>query len=198
MAMVKDNTSSGPKLGAGEKGVHITLLGADLAPGEIVDGQPTPRGLQQAEKHVGSPAPTDVFVLVGQPWHFAGKPGALKAHPKVHEDFPETILHLKVGQEKAVWWSETRFEIKDITLSHNHGPTPAAPAAPTATAPKAAPYPFSAPVVSVPITNSLGKVEFWEARSTVPVQDAKDHTYKISFTIGDSDKKIDPDMFCGG
>jgi hypothetical protein len=208
MTATRDTTGAEPALGATEQGVLIIHLDPAVAASEIHNGQPTPLGLQLAGQQVGMTKPTDVIVFAARPWHVAGVPSALRPHPQVHIDHPETILRLRVGKDTACWWSRTEFEITDIAL-HSH-PAPAAGAA--APAPPAhtgsasassaslpeppAPYPFFERVKCVPIKNAAGAVIRWEARSTVPVPLSNDQTYKITFKIGG--QTIDPDMFCGG
>lgn len=180
------NLSVGPALGPGEKGVHIIYVPVDVIVREMnLDGLGGgPVGavtLAQVAKHIGKPAMTDVIVFAGKPWHFAG--GALREHPKVHEDYPETVLKLfRKRKEKAVWWSEHAFEIFKIV------PHP----------PKrdgAADYPFSDKPTTVTEVASDHKTIFI-ARSTIPIQDADDQEYKIAFHM--EGENIDPNMYCDG
>lgn len=187
MAMIRASATTGPAAEANVKSVHIVLLDAASVLDEVSGG------LADANR----PAPTDIFVSAGQPFHFAGEPGRLIAHPDAHHDFKETILYLRVQRDSVLWWSEKEFHIdNDIRLADDHA-HPALLAAerepPAANPPKS---PFSASISSRAIKDSSGKVLFWEARSTAPAADAHGHQYKISFTI--EGQTIDPDMFCGG
>jgi len=188
MATVERGTAIGPAAEVNVKRVHITLLGADVpADGGNGGGAGAAR-----------PAPTDIFVVDGEPHHFAGQPGKLHPHPEVHRQFPETILHLK-RRERAVWWSETEFHIgHNIALADDHGhPHPHDPGEPAVEPAKpAAVYPFSEAVTSEAIKDASGNILFWQAKSTEPVREALGHFYKISFTI--AGQTVDPDMFCGG
>jgi len=180
MADTIPSLSAGPKLSHVEKGVHILRL--SIYGGE--SGAPPPDSAVGAvTKQIGPPKPTDIVVFDHQPWHFAG--GALKSHPQVHVDHPETILQLSISRgEKAVWWSEEHFTITDIDYSHHSTRVAGAPK-----------NPFSAPFETVPVDDGKGKTIF-VSRSTVPVAQSEGQMYKIKFNIGG--ENIDPDMSCGG
>jgi hypothetical protein len=150
--------------------------------------------LAHVEKHIGTTAPTDVVVFAKRPWHFAGRPPAhpiqLRSHPQVHHDFPETILVLSVSKkQQAVWWCEKEFNITQVQPSHH----PAQPGFPEAiTAPPAYPFPIPAPIVAR--LEHHDSRDMFVARSGVPISAAKEHMFKISFTI--ENDTIDPDTYC--
>src|SRR6185295_13176975 len=105
MAMTVVDMSRGPVLEPGvEKGVHIIFhpaeVEADPGPGFV----PTPEELKGAAFAIGDAKPTDVIVYRGKPWHMVNH--ELLKHPEVHTSHPETVLELRVEQQKAVWWSE--------------------------------------------------------------------------------------------
>jgi len=170
--------SVGPRLSKLEKGVHILRLSA--YGGE--SGAPPPESaVENVAKQIGPPQPTDIIVFDHQPWHFAG--GALRPHPRVHVDHPETILQLSIsGRESAVWWSEENFTITDIDYSHHPPRVDGAPR-----------DPFSAALETRQEDDRGGK-KIFVARSTVPVPKSMGQMYKIRFNIGGED--IDPDMSC--
>jgi hypothetical protein len=150
--------------------------------------------LAHVEKHIGKVAATDVVVFAKRPWHFAGRlpahPFQLRAHPQVHHDFPETILVLSISKkQQAVWWSETEFNITHVQPSGH----PAHPGfIEASTVPPAYPFPIPAPIVAQ--REHHNSRDIFVARSGVPITTAKEHMFKISFTIGN--ETIDPDTYC--
>jgi hypothetical protein len=194
MATIGRTRSAGPAAQANVKRVHITLIDATAALDKI-------RGeLVQAEAD-DRPAPTDIFVVGRQPFHYVDEPrelgGQFLAHPQVHLDFTQTILQLTVERESALWWSETEFHIDErIALADDHPHADLNPPGADPPATPAAVYPFPEPVTSEAIKDDNGHVLFWQARSTEPKASARGHYYKISFIIGG--QTVDPDMFCGG
>ena len=185
--------ANGPKLEDSELGVHIIYV-PDWCGGEHAGAA----ALSQIASQIGNPEPTDIVVYKGQPLHSAGLPGHKKEpreHPKVHIDFPATILVISIEPpQSAVWWSEENFTITSIkpsglTHQHKHSCYPEADTiAPT--------YPFAddppAPPTRIETVNGR---DLYVARSTVPVPASAGHMYKIEFSI--AGKKIDPDMYCG-
>src|SRR5262249_51004508 len=126
------------------------------------------------------------------PWHYAGLPGQSKrllSHPRVHEQYRDTVLVVDPKKkQKVVWWSETEFS--DITIAPSKHLSPLFPKARLG-GPK---NPFKKELVVVPPAKPNGK-GLWVVRSTVPRKTANHHMYKIEFTM--KGKKIDPDMYCG-
>lgn len=189
MTVTGANSSAGPRLAIGEMAVHIILLQTECASGGSSAERPTQDELKEAGKEAGVPRPTDIVVFDHRPWHFAGN--QLRSHPKVHDDFPETILQLSISKkQRAVWWSEKRFEITEIKPSadpaHPHHGFPEAATDPVR-------YPFADPHVTR-IEQDVDGLDVFVVRSSVPVDGAKNHMYKISFTMGGD--AIDPDMYC--
>ena len=180
MAATILSLSTGPKVPDVQKNKRVHILQLSMDGGES-SASPPDSAIEDVAKQIGPPKPTDIIVFDHQPWHFAG--GALRSHPRVHVDYPETILQLSISRgETAVWWSEENFTITDIDYSH-HAPR-------AAEAPK---NPFSAPLETRPEDDGSGK-RIYVARSTVPVPKSKGQMYKIKFTIGG--ENIDPDMSC--
>jgi hypothetical protein len=185
------NLSDGPDLLDNELGVHIIYV-----PDSRGGGHTGAAAMSQIASQIGKPDPTDIVVFGGQPWHSAGLPGHKKEpkqHPKVHDDFPETILKISIkDRQKAVWWSEEEFTITSIRLTHQHQPQhPCYPEAATI----AAPYPFAdgppAPPTRIEEVNGRN---LYVARSTVPIAASVGHMYKMEFSM--AGKRIDPDMYC--
>jgi hypothetical protein len=112
--------SSGPAFELKVKPVQIVFIEEAIEIGS--DGEPTAIGVAAVHDHIGGPdalGRTDVVVFNGQPWHMVD--GTPKSHPKVHIDFPDTILNLSVtGGERACWWSQQDFTIDSIALSRDH------------------------------------------------------------------------------
>jgi hypothetical protein len=181
--------ADGPPLGDTELGVHIIHV-------PEARGYSGQAGLSEITSQIGKPDPTDIVVYEGKPWHCAGRAGHRKeprAHPKVHEDYPETVLVIAKG-ESVVWWSETDFRITKIEPSvheHQHACFREA----TTDAPR---YPFAASPSLLPETRTaiVDNRQLYVARSGVRIPEAEGHMYKIEFMMeGD---RIDPDMYCGG
>ena len=183
MIVAGANRTNGPK--GVRSGVHIILVEADPSTCANPDGTTNDAKRAEAGKLVTWAKPTDVVVFHRKPWHYVS--GQLRAHPQVHIDYPETILQLSISAgDRAVWFSELRFDITTIELSDHHGSGHAPD-------PSAAPYPFSVAPITVQETDE-GLHAIWVARSTVPVPKSANHMYKISFTI--QGMLIDPDMSC--
>ena len=172
MVVTTANLSSGPKLDKGiDKGVHIIRLVADTGGAA---GGPPPGGGPHAAKNIVA-SPTDILVFDHQPWHFVND--QVVSHDTAHHDYPETILRVRAEKERAVWWSEERFQISAIDESHlDPHPNGKKPFPPPAT---------------VDATDAQGRT-IYVARSAPPQGDSKNHFYKISFAMGTDD--IDPDM----
>jgi hypothetical protein len=188
MLTIAPRITSGPRRKtAGDKPVRILRL---QVPDQPVDSEwgTAELGLQNPGQPTDLPKPTDIVVYNGQPWHFAG--GILHPHPRVHHDHPETVLRLSLTRhESAVWWSEEDFTITKIVLAPHHGD------ANQATAPTNQPhFPFSAPLAKGEEQDEQ-KRRIFVVRSTVPVPEADNRTFKITFTI--HGEAIDPDMHCG-
>jgi hypothetical protein len=165
--------------------LHVTGLGR---------GPVTAATLLQVAKHIGQPEPTDIVVFAKQPWHFAGHPGqpkALRSHPQVHHDFPETVLVLGKN-DQAVWWSEKPFQVTKVVPS-DHPPNSDRFPESLSAAPR---YPFNGPDPLITRTEPHGNGDLFVSRSGVPKADAAQHMYKVSFMI-DNDQ-IDPDAYCSG
>jgi len=170
--------SAGPVLAAEERGVHIIFV-PDGAVSCGSPGNPTEDELKEVAKLVGFPAPTDIIVFCGNPFHFAG--GKLKKHPEVHTSNPETVLKLdRRTHDRAVWWSETQFTITRIDQEHPQDS-------------RLAPSPFAAPPVTTREPDTTGPL--WVARSPLPTNNAYGQEYKITFQMAGS--TIDPNMECG-
>ena len=180
MEPTTEELSRGPVLV--ERAVHIIIIPDGVAGvSRSSEAMPNDAQLAEAAKYVniGNPALTDVIVFAGRPWHFAD--GKMRKHPDVHLDFPTTVLELNVGRdEKALWWSESPFAITQIV---SRDPLVQAP------------YPFTVE----PVTRQEEGVDhpartIHVARSTVPVEGARGHEYKITFTV--NGRSIDPNMRC--
>ena len=173
--------STGPKLAHPEKGVHIIKLVPDAALAAAMPKTPTDAQLTEASLHVGKPAKTDIIVFDHQPWHVVN--GQLKAHPRVHVDYPETILKISFGaKERAVWWSEQPFTIKSVKRST----PPAVHGSPD--------HPFDGPpppYVASSEAALAGNATIWVVRAKPIVNEAVGQRYKITFVM---DEDIDPDM----
>jgi hypothetical protein len=180
--------ADGPTLDDAELGVHIIY-----APESCGGGQTGAAALSQVASQIGKPDPTDIVVYDRQPWHSAGLPGHKKqlwAHPKVHEDFRETVLVISRSKlHKVVWWSET--PISDFTIApsgqpgHAHEFYPEADSIPPAS-------PFERPL-EVCVESCNGR-DLYVVRSSVPKASADHHMFKISFTM--DGYPIDPDAYC--
>jgi len=170
--------ATGPDLAAEERGVHIIFVPDDAVPCGS-PGNPTEQELKLVAQHVGFPAPTDIIVFCGLPWHFAD--GKLKKHPDVHATNPETVLRLdRRTHDRAVWWSEKNFEIKKFEQE-----TPDTSKA-------------KEPFDHIPSTRPQDSVgaSIFVARSEVPRDDAYGQEYKITFKMNGI--TIDPNMECDG
>jgi hypothetical protein len=123
-----------------------------------------------------NPAPTDVVVFSGRPWHFAG--GRLRKHSHdMHHKYKDTVLKLSRRRaQRAVWWSEKRFDITAIANTRSDGVQD--------------PFPMPATVEE----SDSGGNTIYVARAMVHRAEADDNRYKISFQIGG--QAIDPDMDC--
>ena len=172
--------ADGPTLADNELGVHLIYVPKSCA-----------HGLGQVMSCVGQPEPTDVVVYDGKPFHCAALPGHRKgpqAHPRVHEDYPQTVLVVTGAKDQsAVWWSETPFS--NVTIGPSDHPNRFFPEADTQ-APK---DPFGEPL-QVNTETSNGRL-LYVVRSHVPIPGAVGHMYKIEFTM--EGQQIDPDMYCG-
>jgi hypothetical protein len=62
--------SAGPVLAAEERGVHIIFVPDNAVPCGS-PGNPTENELKEVAKFIGFPAPTDIIVFGGKPYHFA-------------------------------------------------------------------------------------------------------------------------------
>jgi hypothetical protein len=161
-----------------EKGVHILFYPTDLPPDPDPNIPVSPSDLAVVSANIGTVQRTDVVIFRGKPWHQVN--GELKKHPEVHLDFPDTILSVRAGVEKAVWWSEQPFSITDI-VDHAAG---------TATAPS----PFTKPPTRTEIDIDGRATPIYVARSRVPLVAARDHEFKIWLTRNGI--SIDPNMKC--
>jgi hypothetical protein len=176
--------SAGLKPAKAEKHVHIIKLVPDAALAAAMPKTPTDSQLTEASRHVGKPAKTDIVVFDHQPWHVVN--GELKAHPKVHVDYPETVLEISFGRkERAVWWSEQPFTITSVRRSDHH---PAVHGSPV--------HPFDGPPPPYdarPEMDLAGQ-PIWAVRANPIVKESIGQMYKINFFMGEN---IDPDMSCG-
>lgn len=177
MVVTAASLSRGPKLVHGEKGVHIIHLVTDSSDSGAGGAPPAKPGAPPVTKNIGMPAPTDILVYDHKPWHYVA--GAMRDHPKVHHEYPETILKVKVEKEKAVWWSEKRFDITAVAPSHLDA--------------HPGPDPFDTLPATEEAIDAAGR-KIYVAKSKEPKRVAKDHIYKITFKTGGED--IDPDMSC--
>ena len=172
--------SDGPPLADTELGVHLIYVPKSCA-----------QGLGQVMSCVGNPDPTDVVVYEGRPLHCTGLPGHKKGplpHPKVHVDYPQTVLVVTgANDQSVVWWSETPFT--EVTVGPSPHPNRFFPEAQTQT-PK---DPFGVPL-EVKTERNGGRL-LYVVRSPVPIKEAEGHMYKIEFTM--EGQQIDPDMYCG-
>jgi hypothetical protein len=167
--------SQGPDLHV-EKGVHIIFVQQDA---EVAGPDPTPEERAEAAVAVGTVQKTDVIVFRGRPWHKIGN--ELFPHPDVHDIDAATILDLRVGRDKAVWWSEKRFDIERIEPDTHHGGA-------------AGPQPFDVPATTEEMSTDATPTPIFVARSGMPITGAKNHHYKISFRR--NGVLIDPNMRC--
>ena len=185
------NVSRGPALEPGvEKGVHIIFIPPEVEADPGPRGLPNQGDLEAVAMAVPNAAVTDVIVYRGKPWHKVGR--TLEKHPQVHTTHPETVLELRVEQQKAVWWSEHEFKIVGIELDQ-HAVAAAAPGVDNVAAPPSRPFPVPETRVEDDI-DSVTPQRLHVARSTVPVREAKTHEYKITFTR--TGHTIDPNMRC--
>lgn len=164
--------------------VPLDAVVRDAAARAVLGDRPADTAtLQDVAKHIGAPAPTDIIVFNGQPYHYAGHgtDKRLREHPQVHHDFPETVLVLKPGEE-AVWTSDRFFEVTKAEFSGVH------PGFTDSGTPD--PYPFPLRPIRA-LEDAPGR---WSAHSGEPKDGARQHVYKISFTIETDD--IDPDVYC--
>jgi len=168
-------TSQGPDLHV-EKGVHIIFVHPDA---EVAGPDPTPQERAEAAAAVGNVLKTDVIVFRGRPWHKIGT--ELFPHPEVHDIDAATVLDLRVGRDKAVWWSESRFDIERIEPDTHNGES-------------AGPQPFDVPVTTEEMSIDATSTPIFVARSGLPISGAKNHHYKISFRR--NGVLIDPNMRC--
>lgn len=182
------NLSDGPDLLGNELGVHIIYV-----PDSRGGGQTGAAALSQIANLIGKPDPTDIVVYKGQPLHSAGLPGHKKEpreHPKVHDDFPETILKISIRDgQKAVWWSEEKFTITSIKPSKHAHEHPCHPEAGGTVL-----NPFDNPHLPETRPEDVKGRVLYVARSTVPVPAAAGHMFKIEFSMAGN--SIDPDMYC--
>jgi hypothetical protein len=167
-----------------ERAVHIIFVPDGVAGVDAAsDALPTDAQLAEAANYsyIGSPAETDVIVFARRPWHYVD--GKLRKHPEVHHDYPNTVLELDVARgEKVLWWSERDFTITQIA---GHSAADAN-----------APNPFASMPVTRPETgvDHLTPTTIHVARAPVPIETARGHEYKITFTSGG--QRIDPNMRC--
>lgn len=173
--------SRGPQIDAEtEVGVHVIFYPPHLPPDPDPNIPVSASDLEVVSANVGTVARTDVVIFRGKPWHQVD--GVLRKHPEVHHEFPDTVLPVRVGVEKAVWWSEEPFAITDIS-EHSH-----------ATGASPAPKPFTKPPTRTEVDIDGRAEAVYVARSRVPVVAARGHEYKISVTRGGV--TIDPNMRC--
>ena len=181
--------ADGPILDDTELGVHIINV-----PEWCGQGKTGPAEMSQVATYIGRPEPTDIVVYKRKPWHSAGLPGHKKqplAHPKVHDDYRETVLVISRNKEhKVVWWSETPFS--DVTIApsgkkegHSNRFYPEADSTPPDN-------PFQTPL-QVCLESCNGR-DLYVVRSSIPKASADNHMFKISFTI--DGYPIDPDAYC--
>jgi len=187
MAMSVDY-SRGPVLEEGvDQGVHIIFLPPEVEadPGPTV--LPSQAELDAAALSVPNARPTDIVVFRGKPWHKVH--GRLEKHPEVHVRFPETILELRVQEQKAVWWSEHDFR---ITRIEPHTPAAAAKSASYKEAPPEKPFPEPPTNLESDVDGLAARIHV--ARSQTPIPEARSFEYKINFTR--SGRTVDPNMRC--
>jgi hypothetical protein len=187
---VELDLADGPALDDAELGVHIIYV-----PESCGGGLTGAAALSQVASYLGKPDPTDIVVYDGKPHHCAGQPGHKKLpreHPKVHDEFRETVLVIsRTKLHKVVWWSETPFTEFTIAPSGRHPGHADNPFYPEADS-TPPPSPFRSPL-EVRVESCNGR-DLYVVRSTVPDPLADRHMYKISFTM-DGDR-IDPDAYC--
>ena len=180
------NLSDGPELGDNELGVHIIHVPLEFILEQrrlsMASGPVGTVSLSEVARYIGQAEPTDIVVFDRQPLHFVGRPGhakELRCHPQVHKDFRDSVLLVERAQNQSVvWWSET--PLTDVTIA------PSGKGHPDRFYPEAK--------TEVCIEPCHGR-DLYVVRSTVPVEKADGHMFKIAFTIyGDP---IDPDMYCG-
>jgi hypothetical protein len=191
------NLSDGPELGDNELGVHIIHVPLEFILEQrrlsMAAGPVGTVSLSEVARYIGQAEPTDIIVFDRQPLHFVGRPGhakELRCHPQVHKDFRDSVLLVERAQNQSVvWWSETPLTNVTIAPSGKGHSDRFYPEAKT----DAPPNPFGS-ALQVCIEPCNGR-DLYVVRSTVPVERADGHMFKIAFTIyGDP---IDPDMYCG-
>ena len=200
MLTIAPKTTAGPqRRRKAEKHVQILRLSAvGLAKGAA--------GADEIELKTGTeadlPQVNDIVVLDHKPWHYAGN--RLRRHPQVHTAYPETILYVvRARNESAVWWSTEPFKITNIVahssreaggaqslVSHDQSPAKGAPT-------DWPHYPFTEALTTVIEDDERRTTKLYVVRSTVPVEEADDKTFKITFTMEGEPEPIDPDMHCG-
>jgi hypothetical protein len=123
-----------------------------------------------------NPAPTDVVVFAGRPWHFANR--RLRRHSRaMHHKYKRTVLKVsRTKAERAVWWCEMPFRITGI-VNTREGPVR---------------HPFPIPA-TVEESDRDGN-PIYVARAMVHPATADGKRFKISFRI--EGQTIDPDMDC--
>jgi len=188
----RDRDPGGPTLRANELAVHIRFEGKSKSK-RSAGAAARAKVAQSLANAVNGPEPepSDVIVYDGKPWHYAGLPGQSKRllpHPRVHQEFRNTVL-VVVGEKKqsVVWWSETAFS--NVKIAPSTHPNRFFPEADTAV-PRS---PFGNPL-KIRKENRGGRL-LHVVRSTVPIKGALGHMYKIEFRMGG--RRIDPDMYCG-
>ena len=177
---------SGPVIAPGiEKAVHIIFIPPEVEADPGPNVLPTQQELDAAALTVPDAKETDVIVFKGKPWHMVNR--KLEKHPEVHAAHQGTVLELVVERQKAVWWSEHAFTIKNIVL-HKAGSTePAAPPPPS--------KPFPEPETGEEDdAGGLAPNRIHVARSIPPRWEAKSHEYKVTFER--NDRTVDPNMRC--
>lgn len=181
--IVQHTVSSGPRLAAADKAVQIHVVGrAPGFPALSANEQENKRSATDVVGKIPKTKPRDIVVIATKPYHLVRK--ELREHPNVHHEFPDTILQLSIEEEnRAVWWSTTRFDITDINYSAH---TPRQPGAPRS--------PFKDLPVTKEEQDGDGQIVY-VARSTAPVQESEGQQYKITLSVNGKD--VDPDMYCG-
>jgi len=171
---------AGPRLAATDVGVHIIFVPISAVSADLYCGQVSTVVLAAVAAHIGAAAPHDIVVFAGQPFHFAG--GQLREHPRVHHDYPETVVKVhRLRNERAVWWSERPFAMTRISPHETLKPGKVE-------------MPFALPKTEP--ERAFNDTGIFVARSTIPDIRADDQEYKITFTIDGELQPIDPNMYC--
>ena len=178
--------SPGPKLDRNtELGVHIIKLPSRDDVVTSLHPHPSEKEVMDAAATLAGPAHvTDIVVFDHKPWHKVH--GELHAHPKVHDDYPETILQVSFkDKERAVWWSDRPFTVMTVRRSDHHPVVAGCPD-----------YPFDGPPPpydAQPEPDASSHATVFVVKAHPIVKEAVGQLYKISFLMGEP---IDPDMSC--